>query len=462
MTATTGTATTGTAPAKTVAVRIDPAAPVQTIEGFGAAGAWWAQDVGGWEDEQRTLVADLLFDPAKGAGLSIYRYNLGGGNGENIPDPWRRAETFEAGPGVYDWSRDANALWMLRAARDRGVEGVVAFVNSPPARMTVSGLTTGEKDGKTNLAPEMYAEFARYLIDTVRHLRDEEGIPVRWISPVNEPQWAWSYKNGQEGSHYGPAEVLALARVLLPALAESGLEDVQLSLFESGEWKSSAVYIDKLASDRAVWAALPHLAIHSYWSTRSDKEAFMTYWERNHGDKPLWMSEWTEMQEGRDAGMESALFMAGTIHDDLTVPNVTSWQYWIAVSKYQYRDGLIYVDPLDRRVTPAKRLWVLGNYARFVRPGFVRLETSGGEPLQVTAFRSADGARWVVVAINPTGEPVELRLEAASGTLPAQAELYETSAQSDLARVAAGPAASPWLLAPQSVTTLVLDGLVLD
>lgn len=441
-----------------VLIRIDPTSPMQTIEGFGAAGAWWAQDVGGWEDEKRNLVADLLFDQAQGAGLSIYRYNLGGGEGWNISDPWRRAETFEVAPGDYDWSRDANAMWMLRAARDRGVEHFVAFVNSPPARMTVSGLTTGEKDGKSNLKPEMYADFARYLIDVVRHLREEEDIPVRWISPLNEPQWAWSYQNGQEGSHYSPNEVLELARVLLAALAESQLEDVQLSLFESGEWKSSDIYIDKLASDPAVWAALPHLAIHSYWSTRADKEAFMTYFQRNHAGKPLWMSEWTEMQEGRDSGMESALVMAGTIHDDLTITDVTSWQYWIAVSKYQYRDGLIYVDPLARKVTPAKRLWVMGNYARFIRPGFARLAAQGGsDALQVSAYRSADDGRWVVVAVNHAGQPVDLRLEAASGSLPSQVEQFETSAQSDLARVATGSSSSTWRLAPLSVTTLVLD-----
>ena len=77
--------------------------------------------------------------------------------------------------------------------------------------------------------------------------------------------------------------------------------------------------------------------------------------------------------------MESALVMANVIHDDLTIANVTSWQYWIAVSKYQYRDGLIYVNPLGQDVLQTKRLWALGNYSRFIRPGFVRLETQGGD-----------------------------------------------------------------------------------
>ena len=442
---------------KTILISLNPQSQRQVMEGFGAAGAWWAQDVGGWEDEKRNLVADLLFDRENGIGLSFYRYNIGGGDGQNIQDVWRRAETFEVAPGQYDWSRDANAMWMLRAAHDRGVENFVAFVNSPPARMTISGLTTGEKDGKSNLPPEMYAEFSQYLVDVVRHLRDEEGIPVEWISPINEPQWQWSYKNGQEGCHYGPNEVLDLTRVLLQTLQKNQL-DVQLSVFESGEWKSSDVYIEKLAGDPQVWNALPHLSIHSYWSTRADKERFISYLENNHPGKSLWMSEWTEMQEGRDTGMESALVMAGVIHDDLTIASVTSWQYWIAVSKYQYRDGLIYVNPLDQDVLQTKRLWAMGNYSRFVRPGFVRFEAQGGDDtLLVSAYRSPDDRRWVVVVVNLSDQAVNLQLDVLNGQLPTQVEQFETSEQSDLVSMESKDGSTSWALAPLSVTTLVMD-----
>ncbi len=442
---------------KTVTILLNPQAKAQTIEGFGAAGAWWAQDVGGWQDEKRKRVADLLFDRESGIGLSFYRYNIGGGDEENIQDTWRRAETFETAPGKYDWTRDANAIWMLRAARERGVEHYVAFVNSPPARMTVSGLTTGEKDGKSNLKPEMYAEFSQYMVDVVRHLREQENIPVHWLSPINEPQWNWSDKNGQEGCHYDPDEVLALTRILLRTLQENRL-DVQLSLFESGEWKSSAPYIEKLASDPQVWEALPHLSIHSYWSTRTDKERFMKEMQTHSTGKSLWMSEWTEMQEGRDQGMDSALLMAGVIHDDLTVADVTSWQYWIALSKYHYRDGLIYVDPLDQDVLETKRLWVLGNYSRFIRPGFVRLETqNASEHLLVSAYCSADNQRWVIVAVNLADQPTEIRLDVVNDRLPIHAEWFETSEELNLALVGAAFLQNSWTLAPLSVTTLVLD-----
>ena len=414
--------------------------------------------MGGWEEEKRKLVADLLFSREDGIGLSFYRYNIGGGDGENIEDTWRRAETFEIAPGEYDWTHDQNALWMLRAARDRGVEHYVAFVNSPPARMTVSGLTTGEKDGKSNLQPEMYAEYSQYLVDVLKHLRDIEGIPVDWISPLNEPQWNWSYKNGQEGCHYSPNEVLELTRVLLQTIQKNQL-DVQVSIFESGEWKSSDVYIEKLASDPEVWEAIPHISIHSYWSSRADKERFINYFNKHHPGKPLWMSEWTEMQEGRDTGMESALVLASTIYDDLTITNVTSWQYWIAVSKYQYRDGLIYVDPLDHDILQTKRLWALGNYSRFIRPDFVRLETQGStDTIQVSVYRSKDDQRWVLVVNNLGNQAVELKLNVKNGQLPALAEQYETSGTFNLESVQSGSSQGlSWRISPFSITTIVFD-----
>lgn len=59
----------------------------QTIEGFGASGAWWAQIVGNWTHEDpisgkpvRDRISELLFSKTEGIGLGIYRYNIGGGS----------------------------------------------------------------------------------------------------------------------------------------------------------------------------------------------------------------------------------------------------------------------------------------------------------------------------------------------------------------------------------------------
>ena len=438
-------------------ITLDPDDVKQTMEGFGASGAWWAQDVGGWENEARDRIVSRLFDRETGIGLSIYRYNIGGGDNRFIMDEWRRAETFEVSEGVYDWSRDANAIWMLRAAQEAGVEHFVAFVNSPPARMTVSGRTNHDfsNDIASNLRPEMYAQFAQYVVDVVRHLQEDVGVPIGWVSPINEPQWDWQIKSGQEGSHYTPAQVAAVTRAVVDALEASQL-DVRLSVFEGGEWgKSSAEYVQPLLNDSKIAPHIDHLAIHSYWSTPEDKAQFVQQMNERYPDIAIEMTEWTEMKSGRDVSIASALPMANVILDDLTIGGVTSWQYWIAVSKYDFRDGLMYVDVESREMTETKRLWALGNFSRFVRPESQRVAASSDhEKVKTTAFLSPDQSQLIVVAVNNAPSQLTIGLDG----IPAEFErvaVYETSAEHDLTETYTGDAPADIALAAESITTLV-------
>ena len=68
-------------------IEIDPSQRFQTIEGFGASGAWWAQSVGAWPKDKREPILKLLYDSQDGIGLTIYRYNIGAGSGDDISIP---------------------------------------------------------------------------------------------------------------------------------------------------------------------------------------------------------------------------------------------------------------------------------------------------------------------------------------------------------------------------------------
>ena len=435
-------------------ILINPAEVLQTLEGFGASGAWWAQDIGGWDDGSREQIIKLLFDQQEGIGLSIYRYNIGGGDGESIPDKWRRTETFEVAQGEYDWSRDANAIWALKAARQAGVENFVAFANSPPARMTISGRTNADPDHLSNLPPEMYPQFAQYLVDVVRHLQEDEGIPIGWLSPINEPQWDWMKQNGQEGCHYEPDEAAAMTRELIKVVQENNL-DVKISVFESGEWKKSTDYIDNLLGDSEIAPHLDHLAIHSYWSDSLDKERLIRFMDKNYPGIPIEMTEWTEMEQGRDIRMDSALLLANTIYQDLTIGQVISWQYWIAVSKYNFHDGLLYValnGPRDYRNQTSVGH---GKLQSFCAP---RISTRGSRQqstqIKATAFQSPDDSTFVIVLINNGDQTATVSLNGFPDDFE-QMIAYQTSKELDLAEIFAGAAPEVFTFAPKSVTTFV-------
>jgi O-glycosyl hydrolase len=448
--------------AEKIILQLKPGEVRQEIDGFGASGAWWAQIVGGWEESKRKEIVGLLFGK-EGIGLSIYRYNLGAGSGEEIGDPWRRAETFETAKGEYDWDRDKNAMRILCLACAAGVENVVLFANSPPCRMTKSGFAyAGQGADKSNLREDMYEEFARYLVDITEHFIKVEKIPVKGISPINEPQWDWD-GHSQEGCHYSADEVVRLVEITLREVEKRRLP-VEVEAPENGswervsepvgdDWRRSQVYLEKLLGNEYVRQRMDSYAIHSYWANLGRKKAFAEYFFAKYPKKKLQMTEWCEMKGGRDYGMDSALRMTREIMDDLEWGGVSSWQYWIAVSRYNFRDGLIYVNESERQIVPIKRLWAMGNFSRFIRPGYRRFEVEhNSSVLRVVGCKSPDGNRLVVVVMNPAAQSEEVELQGGVNVFDA----YETSKANDLQAVNRGVKNNTYSFPAESVTTLVI------
>lgn len=107
----------------------------------------WANFVGGLPKDDFDYVVDLLFDPKKGLGMNIVRYNIGGGADLTFDTnlrPFGDIPGFKSGPDApYDWSVDKRQRDVLFAARERGANIFEAFNNSPPCWMTLSGSVTG-------------------------------------------------------------------------------------------------------------------------------------------------------------------------------------------------------------------------------------------------------------------------------------------------------------------------------
>lgn len=55
----------------------------QHFEGWGTSLCWFGNIVGGFDDPIRHHLMDLLFDPKKGLGMEICRYNIGGSGWSN-------------------------------------------------------------------------------------------------------------------------------------------------------------------------------------------------------------------------------------------------------------------------------------------------------------------------------------------------------------------------------------------
>lgn len=443
----------------------------QTIEGFGASGAWWAQIVGNWTHEDpisgkpvRDRISELLFSKTEGIGLGIYRYNIGGGSKHSgrgtFSEPARATECFETAPGEYDWSRDAAAVYMMRRAVSDGANEVIFFVNSPIERLTNNHKTHLDKHQifRENIKKKNYPAFAKYCADVAEHFIGE-GIPVKYISPVNEPFWVWN--GGQEGCHYRPSSCRKVLRAFVKELdGRKTLDDVRLSGCENGDirWFNKS-YSRAVLGDPLVRTRLGALDIHSYClhmpipffnNRMSFLKRFAKWMSKNYPDVPVNMSEWTHMQGGRDKGMDSALVTANVMYEDLSVLNVISWQHWIAVSEVNYCDGLIYINLDDKTFEMTKRYYVTGNFSKYVPTGSVRVDAACDDPeLRLLAFKYDGGC--AVIVINSTKKEKEL-------SLPEQYSAVKSAVTDDSDNLCEYDIADPGhiKITPRSVTTIIL------
>lgn len=479
-------------PAETELVyRVDPARTYQTMHSFGASDAWRIQQVGlNWPAQKRERIADWLFSMEedengnpRGIGLSLWRFNIGSGSYEQgdasgIGNAWNRVECFLSPDGSYDFSKQAGQQWFLEAARRRGVEKFLAFTIAPPWFMSLNGKTTSQGKTGMNIRPECYDDYARFLVTVTEHFAAEKGIVFDYLSPVNEPQWDWN-TNRQEGTFATNADCYRLIRALNDEITRqrSGLKIVFGEagaikyLYQGGtDTPASDNQIHEFFSPEGSYPVaglanvLPCVSGHSYWSTWdvermiSERKKLRSRIDRTAPGLDYWQTEYCVMENnpeskgggwGRDLGMDIALYVARIIHYDLTVAGASAWHWWTAVSPYDYKDGLIYLDDgrgnglrgsnpaldaalrHDGTARDSKLMWALGNFSRFVRPGMVRVgiaPPSGvTDPnLLMSAYRGGD--RTVVVVVNQGMRPRTIVLEGGAKKY----RVYETSESSDL------------------------------
>ncbi len=317
---------------------ITKAVKYQTIDGFGASGAWWAKKVGTWSQEEASDVIKLLYSKDEGIGLNIYRYNLGAGSSKN---PWNTdfgnssnvningkgdtyfdvgksaesfVETYDAANKkfTYNWNHDIAAQNCLAIAKKFNPDlRVTLFANSPPVELTDNGRGAGYwniryneqgepwGEASQNISQKNFKPFANYLIACGNYFVDK-GYRVTDISPVNEPQFAWctdeySKDNpalpgwiAQEGCHYdvsGSASLSNLYYYMIQAQQENEAADpkydYKISMFESGaaEGKDTtfSAYLNSIWSSSVCRKYFDSVSVHSYWSDTKAKQASAAY-----------------------------------------------------------------------------------------------------------------------------------------------------------------------------------------
>lgn len=444
---------------KTQSIGVNQFVEHQTFERFGTSSAWWSQTID--NEETAREIARLLYDDETGLGLDIYRYNIGGGEKDNpntrIGDPNRRTESFyvlnkETGEYEYDFTRDANARRMLDMAVEYGAKEVILFCNSPHFSMTASGHASGGlTDYASNLPKENYQAFVDYVL-TIADWFVAEGYPVTAISPINEPMWSWGGGwVGQEGCHYTADETVEVLELFALEMQKRN-SPYKLSGPESGQLSPEYYeYIDKFFASEILNEFCDTYSGHSYWIDNN-------YWVKSdvgnkfatqYPDKKLEMSEWCELPLKIDSTtIDSGLYMANIIVQDLNLMNAVSWQSWTAVNG----DGLMELK--NGELVIYNRYYAYKHFSNFIKPGMKRIDIldsfEGNSKMVSTAFKG--NGETVIVLINNEETSLDIKLFGLHGSM----KTYLTDADHNCEQVYSGIYKRQMTLPARSITTVVL------
>ena len=341
----------------------------QRIDGFGASSAW--------KSTWTTAQADMFFSTNSGTGTSIDGKTNFSFNGVGLSLLRTRVNTN--GIGTYENS-------IMQMAQARGAT-VWSTPWSPPPQF---------KDNKTvnggNFLSASNQAYASLLASYVVNMKNSYGVNIYALSVQNEPDVSASY----ESCLWTAQQIHDFVPYLRNALNAAGKSSVKIIAAEDEHWQTNYYYV--ALGDSAVATNVDIVACHNYDGSPPNNipGALPTYANPNAAS---WETEVSKLSGNGafDPSMTDAMYWAGRIHLFMTVANANAWHYWWLVSGNADNEGLTDINGI-----PAQRMYVLGQYSRFVRPGNYRIDLANYNPYAIlgTAYKDPVSGNFAIVIAN--------------------------------------------------------------
>jgi O-glycosyl hydrolase len=222
-----------------------------------------------------------------------------------------------------------------------------------------------------------------------------------------------------------------------------------------------------LAKDTTAWGLIDIMGVHQY-----DSQVAYPWPSDVNGGKPnkeVWQTEMSGVKwwpdQGPSCDITNGVSVAGWIHSALVDGDASAWLWWwYQANGTDDNEGLYLQSGSSAPTTgcpgggDTKRHWTLGNFSKFVRPSFVRVEVAGAPAgVLISAFKGT-GTALAIVAINKNTSAVNVPITISGGTAPTSVTPWVTSSADNLASktaVAVSAGSFTAALGASSVTTFV-------
>ncbi|POS77705.1 cellulosome enzyme [Diaporthe helianthi] len=422
------------------AITINIGTTYQQIDGFGFSQAFGRakefQNLGDTAVRRQGL--DYLFNSTTGAGFTILRNRIGsGGSGDSILPT---SPGSPSGTPEYSWNNDdSGQVWLSQEALAYDVKTFYADAWSAPGFMKTNGVETNGgylcgTTGHSCSSGDWRQAYANFLVKYVQYYKDA-GIPITHIGFLNEPDYTVSYSSMLINVN-NPVEVTSFLPTLSATLQSAGLDtQVKIACCDTIGWGNARTVAGRLIS-AGVEKYLGLLTSHMY---TGDPNSAIT------GTKlPVWMTEGADLQNRwcttwySTGNLCEGLTWANKVATGILSANLSGYIYWQGLEVNQGQASSYLVAVLDgKNALPSGRLFALTMWSRFIRPGAVRVSTSGTiSSVAIGAFKNVDGS-VVVVFTNSGGSSQSSKISFINGFSPSAASAWLTDNSHSVASTAA-------------------------
>ncbi|MGH7976084.1 MAG: carbohydrate binding domain-containing protein [Limisphaerales bacterium] len=358
----------------------------QRIDGFGASSAW----NGSWT----TAEADLLFSTNNnisysggaynGVGLSLLRSHIAYANDTSATSVPTTVETsimqMAQARGARVWSTPWTPAAGFKSTNDIYDSGIA----------TGGGINGGSYLGSGNNITNL--NYASQLANYVASMKNTYGVNLYAISIQNEPD---ANVTSYEACQWTGAQIHDFVTNLYVALAAKGVGSTKIILPESENWTDPHNLAGPALSDPAVAADVGIIADHDYVADNSVGDQTIPVAKSTPSGQAVWETE-VSLLSGSDSSIANGVYWATRIYLYMTQAQANAYHYWWLVASGSGNEGL-----LDTSAAPTKRLFTFGQYSRFVRPNFYRIDATSSQPSAlISAYRATNSTAFAIVVVN--------------------------------------------------------------
>ncbi|GAB3871020.1 RICIN domain-containing protein [Dactylosporangium cerinum] len=373
-------------------ITVNPNTTYQSMVGFGASFTDSSASLI-YNSSARNTVMNALFNPSSGIGLSFLRQPLG------ASDFSLNFYTYDDGAADPNLTRfsvahdQAYILPLLTQARslNPSLSTMVVPWSAPAWMKTNNNLVGG------SLSTSYEATFANYLVKSVQAYQ-AAGVPVQYLSIQNEPQFS---PPGYPGMLMSASQQAAIINNLAPKLSAAGLSTKILA------WDHNW---DNTSFPQQVLAATGNNTAGTAWHCYGGDPSGQSTVRNAYPNKDIFFTECSGVESGNTFA-DSLLWQGRNLAIGATrnwAKTVTTWNLALnpshgpVIGSCTNCMGVVTVN--GGSVTYNAEYYVLGHLAKFVKPGAVRIESTGyGQGgIENVAFRNPDGS-IVLVAVNSGG-----------------------------------------------------------